>query len=214
MACSLAIVCASMAWSQLAVRVAVDSPFVTPSVTPVVAAAPVAHAPVALQRPRVTQPEDTVRRRKAVELSDWYYRRLAVHRYGSYAMIPLFAGEYILGQRLLSQKDGLYDGTRRVPIDGDLRRNHRIVAVGLATLFTSNTVTGLWNLWEARHDGSSGPKRTIHVLGMLAADAGFAVAGVMADNAVQRRPSDARAHRNVALASMAVSVGSVSLMWF
>lgn len=162
----------------------------------------------------VDVPDDTVRRRKAVTLSEWYTRRLTIHRYASYAMIPLFAAEFVLGQQLLNQKDGLYDGTRRIPIDGDVRKYHRIAAAGLGALFATNTVTGLWNLWDARNDGSSSTRRTVHVLSMLAADAGFAAAGAMAQNAVVRRPSDARAHRNVALASMGVAIGSVSLMWF
>lgn len=191
------------------------------------AVAPTTSEPLGLRQPRgpVAQAqalhieslpivEDTVARRKAVSLSDWYMRRLTIHRYASYAMLPLFVGEFVLGQKLLSQKDGIYDGTRRVPIDGDLRRNHRVVAVGLGTVFATNTVTGLWNLWEARNDGSKSTRRTVHVLSMLAADAGFAASGVMAQRAVQHRPSDARAHRNVALASMGVAIGSVSLMWF
>jgi hypothetical protein len=168
----------------------------------------------ALHRAVPTFADDTTTRRKAVSLSDWYVRRLAVHRYASYAMIPLFVGEFILGQQLLSQKDGVYDGTRRVPIDADLRRNHRVVAMGLGTVFATNTVTGLWNLWEARNDGSVSKRRTLHVLSMLTADAGFATAGVIGQRAVKHRPSDARAHRNVALASMGVAIGSVSLMWF
>lgn len=169
--------------------------------------------PVALTR-RDDTPQDTVRRRKAVVLSDWYARRLRIHRYGSYAMLPLFAGEFILGQKLLSQKDGVYDGTRRVPIDANLRRNHRSVAIGVGGLFALNTTTGLWNLWEARHDGSASKKRTLHVLSMLSADAGFALAGKMGSTAVHKRPSDARAHRNVALASIGLATFGTSLMWF
>src|SRR5215211_3028151 len=50
----------------------------------------------------VVAPTDTVRRRpRAVEYSDWYGRRLTIHRYGSYVMLPLFAGTYLLGDRLL-----------------------------------------------------------------------------------------------------------------
>src|SRR5439155_9138831 len=46
-------------------------------------------------------PDDTIRRR-AVEYSDWYYRRLLLHRWLSYAELPVFAAEYALGQRLIS----------------------------------------------------------------------------------------------------------------
>lgn len=129
-------------------------------------------------------------------------------------MLPLFAGQYVLGQRLLSQKDGVYDGARRVPIDANLRNTHRTVAMGVGAVFLVNTTTGLWNLWDARGDGASSGRRTLHVLSMLTADAGFVTAGLMADKAVKRRPSDARAHRNVALASMGVATFGASLMWF
>lgn len=170
--------------------------------------------PVALQAWRAEAIDDTTGRRHAVEISDWYGRRLTVHRYGSYLMLPLFAAEVLLGRELLAQKDAVDDGTRREPVDEGLRNTHRAVAVSLGALFVVNTTTGLWNLWDIRHDGSSSTRRTLHVLSMLAADAGFAVAGSMADTAVDGNPTDARAHRNVALASMGLATLGVSLMWF
>src|SRR5665213_2650132 len=46
---------------------------------------------------------DTPRvRPRAIEYSDWYNTRLTIHRWGSYTMLPLFAGEYYLGNRLLN----------------------------------------------------------------------------------------------------------------
>ena len=179
-----------------------------------VALRPVALRPVALRAVINGEPADSVRRRAAVALSDWYLRRLTVHRYGSYLMLPLFASEYLLGQRLLAQKDGLYDGTRRVPIDKSLRQTHRVVASSVGALFAINSTTGLWNLWDARADGSTSRRRTLHVLSMPAADAGFAATGFMVNRAVNQRPSDARAHRNVALASMGLATAGVTLMWF
>ena len=171
--------------------------------------------PVALQRMITEDVSDSIVRRKAVVISAWYERRLTMHRYGSYAMLPLFLGEFLLGQQLLTQKDGLFDGTRREPISASLRNTHRTVAYGLGALFAVNTTTGLWNLWDARKDGSSNARRTLHVLSMLGADAGFAYAGsVAAQRAVNRRPSDARTHRNIALASMGLSTVGVALMWF
>lgn len=158
--------------------------------------------------------QDTIRRPRAVVLSDWYVRRLTIHRYGSYAMLPLFATEFILGSRLLAQKEGVYDGTRRVPIDATLRRNHRMVAQGVGALFVVNTTTGLWNLWDARGDGSHSTRRTVHVLSMLGANAGFVITGLKGARAVDGRPSDARAHRNIALASMGLATTGVALMWF
>ena len=174
--------------------------------------------PVALRRlpvrdvPRIAI-GDTTKRQKAVVVSDWYGRRLTIHRYGSYVMLPLFIAQYLLGQELLSQKEGVWDGTRREPIDENLRNAHQAVAIGVGTLFVVNTTTGLWNLWEIRNDGGSS-RRTWHVLSMLGADAGFVAVGIMGSNAVDGNPADARAHRNVALASMGLATIGVSLMWF
>ena len=46
-------------------------------------------------------PGDTVRRRpRAIEVSDWYERRLRIHRYGAYATYPLFALTAVAGTQL------------------------------------------------------------------------------------------------------------------
>src|SRR5258707_13819211 len=46
-------------------------------------------------------PADTTRRRpKALDVSDWYYRRLEIHQWGSYAILPLFAFQYIPGNQI------------------------------------------------------------------------------------------------------------------
>lgn len=221
MTCTLALLCASL-WLS-------PTPSITPHATTPADTVPVdttAHltradsigprvlAPVALMRFDTVATADTTPRRRSVAISEWYSRRLTIHRYGSYVMLPLFAAEAVLGTRLLKQKDGVYDGTRRVPIDANLRDTHRAVAYGLGGLFAVNTTTGLWNLWDARKDGASSRRRTLHVLSMLAADAGFATAGYLGARAVDKRPSDARAHRNVALASVGLATMGVSFMWF
>ena len=171
--------------------------------------------PVALRATHRNAIGDTTQQRqKAVVISDWYVRRLTVHRYGSYVMLPLFVAQYLLGKELLAQKEGVWDGTRREPIDEDLRNTHRYVGIGIGTLFVVNTTTGLWNLWEIRNDGSNSTRRTLHVLSMLGADAGFVATGIMGSNAVDGRPPDARAHRNMALTSVGLATIGVSLMWF
>ena len=48
---------------------------------------------------------DTGARPKAIEYSDAYYTRLTIHRYASYAELPLFAAEYALGQRILNGQE-------------------------------------------------------------------------------------------------------------
>lgn len=148
---------------------------------------------------------DTVRPRRprAVEYSDWYARRLEVHRVASYTMLPLFAGEYVLGQRLLSTS----------PQPNWVRPSHIGVAYGLAALFTVNTVTGAWNLWDARHDESGRTRRVVHTALMLASEAGFAYTGSIAEQA-RGSLDGAHRHRNAALASMGLSVAGTGMMWF
>lgn len=159
---------------------------------------------------------DSVRRRpRAIETSDWYARRLTIHRYASYTMPPLFAVQYVLGQRLLNQKrDQLVTHTRLTPIDPTLRRNHRLAVAGISTLFTVNTVTGLWNLYDSRKAKQGRGQRIVHATTMLLADAGFVATGILGNRATNHGYAEARTHRNVALASMGVSLGGASLMWF
>jgi hypothetical protein len=158
------------------------------------------------------------RRVRAVEYSDWYARRLAVHRVASYAMLPLFVGEYVLGQRLIAQQNGAANGTDYVR--SSTRNLHQVTAGGIAALFGINTVTGLWNLYDARHDPAGRRLRVAHTALMLAADAGFAVTGIIAGNAKAHVTSNgdvtsnANAHRNAALVSMGIGTVGTAIMWF
>lgn len=137
----------------------------------------------------------------AVEYSDAYYTRLTIHRIGSYAMLPLFAGEYYLGDKLLNGSDNAEW----------IKPVHVGVAMGIGGLFTANTVTGLWNLWDARHDPNGRTLRILHTSLMLAADAGFALTPLFADDDDSGKLS---AHKNVALASMSVATLGTAIMWF
>lgn len=159
--------------------------------------------------------QDTVpRRRRAVAYSDAYATRLRIHRYASYTMLPLFATQYVLGNRLLTQKEDVFAGRRTVPVDPGLRSAHRAVAMGVATLFVVNTTTGLWNLVESRDNPNGRAVRRAHAIAMLAADAGFVAVAVLGARGTDGDPSDARRHRNVALGSIALSTGGAALMWF
>ena len=148
-----------------------------------------------------------------MEYSEGYGQRLTIHRWGSYVMLPLFVAQYALGDRLLQQKEDVFAGRRGGPPDAGLRRTHAIVAGGVGLLFVTNTVTGVWNMVEARHDPEGRTLRTIHGLTMLAADAGFVATGVMGSSSVDGTPADARAHRDVALASAGVAVVGAGMMW-
>lgn len=161
-------------------------------------------APLALTADRLT-PTDTIRRRRprAIEYSDWYARRLTIHRIGSYTMIPLFAAEYALGQRLLSTS----------PRPAWVRPTHIGVAVGTAALFGVNTITGAWNLWDSRHDENGRTRRIVHTALMLASEAGFAYTGAIAGDAHEELDA-AHRHKNAALASMGISIVGTGMMWF
>ena len=107
---------------------------------------------------------DTPRvRPRAIEYSDWYSRRLTIHRWGSYTMLPLFAGEYYIGDRLLNG----------VNVPSWYKPAHVGIAGALGVLFTVNTATGAWNLWDSRADPASRTLRYVHTGLMLASDAGF-----------------------------------------
>ena len=153
-----------------------------------------------------TAAADTGGRPRAIEYSNGYYTRLTIHRYASYAELPLFAAEYALGQRILSgQETGDFASSGTVSA-------HRVVAGSLGVLFAVNTVTGLWNLYEARHDPAGRTRRYVHALSMLAAGAGFLYTASLAGDAREEQ-SSANQHRNAALVSMGVATASTLMMW-
>jgi hypothetical protein len=151
---------------------------------------------------------DTVKRKrpKSIEYSDAYYTRLTIHRVASYAELPLFATEYVLGERLLKEERTGF------PSQG-LKTAHTTVALGLGALFTVNTVTGVWNLWDSRNDPSGRTRRLIHSIAMLGADAGFAWAGASGGGAKDSQ-SGANNHRTIAVSSMALATAGTAMMWF
>jgi len=141
----------------------------------------------------VPAPRDTM-----IEYSAFYYKRLTVHRWASYTMLPLFAAQYYVGSRLYSASAGAdEDGNK------DL---HEMLAAGTAGLFAVNTVTGLWNLWDGRRDPNDRGRRVTHAVLLLIADAGFVATGILADEAEDGAAGGgASTHRAVAIGSMAVS---------
>jgi hypothetical protein len=143
------------------------------------------------------------RRAKAVEYSDWYYRRLQVHKWGSYVELPVFAAEYWLGNRLISRDE--------VPASW-VKPTHSAVAGVLGGLFTLNTLTGVWNLYDSRHDTDQRALVWSHSALMLAADAGFGITGLLAGNA-KHTTADANRHRNAAVVSIGLATAGTALMW-
>jgi hypothetical protein len=143
-------------------------------------------------------------RRRAVEHSAWYYRRLTIHKVASFATIPLFVTEYVLG-------DKLFKGTA----SSSTKSAHGAVAGGIGVLFGVNSLTGGWNLWDSRHESAGRARRMTHGLLMLASDAGFLATAALApeefgdDGGSNRRST----HRAVAISSMGVAAASYLMMY-
>ncbi len=171
-------------------------------------------APLGVTLIGVTLSGDSTSRPRAIEFGEAYAVRLRIHRYGSYVMLPLFATQYALGSRLLKQREDIAAGTRMEGVSHSLNRAHLYTALGVGTLFVSNTTTGLWNLYDNRHNPDHRGIRTAHVLTMLLADAGFVVTGHMGSNAPTGSVGYARRHHYFAVGSMAIATVGASMMWF
>lgn len=150
-------------------------------------------------------PADTVRRvrAKAVVYSDAYQTRLMVHRTLSWTMIPLFAVSYFSG-------DQLFKSGSSAPAWA--RKTHAPAATGAAILFTAQSITGYWNLWESRHIAQGRTRRIVHSVLFTTASAGFAYAGSKLANDAEQSQVKRQEHRNIALGSMGVSTMSWLLM--
>ncbi|MDQ8146803.1 MAG: hypothetical protein P3A31_02790 [Gemmatimonadota bacterium] len=139
----------------------------------------------------------------AFEYSAAYYTRLDIHRWGSYAMLPLFAFQYLAGRELFEKSAAAPEWAR----DG-----HGVAAGAVAGLFAVNTVTGVWNLWEGRNDPQDRGRKVFHAVLMLAADAGFTATGLLADDA-EESLTRRQTHRSVALASIGMAtIGYASML--
>jgi hypothetical protein len=150
---------------------------------------------------------DTVRRRpRAVEVSDAYEMRLRIHRYAAYTMIPLFVAQSVAGNQLyVADQSGS-------PRPGWAQTTHSLGAAGLGTLFTVNTVTGLWNLWESRDNEAGRTKRWIHSALLLGSDAGFTWAGIKLASDAKNSSSARDQHRRVSYISMGVALAGYAVM--
>ncbi len=184
-----------------------------PDTLPAPATGPIAQ-PAGIGAPRtvdaVAADTDTVpRRRKAVEISDAYATRLKIHYIASFATIPIFAAQAIVGEQLYHNEQNGY------PPSTGLRNTHDAIAVTLGALFVTNTVTGSMNWWETRHEEKGRTWRTVHAALMLLADAGFAYTATLGEKAKFNGGSnvDRDNHREWAEGSAAVALASYIMMW-
>ena len=142
-------------------------------------------------------------RPKIIEVSDWYSRRLTIHRYVFYATIPVFALQWESGKEL-------YDKSRAAPTWA--KTFHRVGATALAGMFTVNTVTGAWNWWDSRAVTQDRVFRTIHALTMLGVDAAFTYTGAQLSNEAETSAQKRREHINVALYGIGITAISGTAM--
>lgn len=145
------------------------------------------------------------RRRKAFEYSDAYATRLKIHKWASYATIPLFVAQGVTGEEM-------YRSYRTGTAPAAWARNtHGALAGTLGALFAVNTVTGGLNLWEGRNNPNGRTRRFIHSFLMLAADGGFALTAALAENERYSQAGRDR-HKNAAIISGSAALGSYLIM--
>ena len=146
-----------------------------------------------------TSPPPTV----AFEYSDGYRLRAKIHKVSSFATLPLFGAEAIVGQ-------SLYDD----PTSGK-KDAHLAIAAGIGALFAVNTTTGVWNLIEARKDPSHRTRRWVHGLMMLGADAGFLATAALGPESEHGESEGSRStHRAVAFTSIGLATAGYLIMLF
>jgi hypothetical protein len=164
-------------------------------------------AQLLLAVPSDTPPPD-VRPRprvKAVEVSEWYSRRLTLHRRLSYATLPVFAFQLAAGSEIWDKGPAAPQWART---------GHRVGAATLAGIFTVNTVTGVWNMWDSRAVEEGRARRYFHATSMLLADAGFTWAGARLSEQAETSSRKRSLHRTVALSSTGLALVSGLIMKF
>jgi len=115
-----------------------------------------------LPEPPSASPQAPTPHPKAFSYSQGYATRQKIHKYASFATLPLIVSEAIVGQKLINDRS-----------NSSLRSAHSGLTAGIAGLFGFESVTGVWNMLEARKNPSGHGKRMFHGILMLAADAGF-----------------------------------------
>jgi hypothetical protein len=182
-----------------------DTSVVAPSTEPT---SIVATAPVGVTSSPLAG-ADTVRRRpRAIEVSDAYALRLRIHKLASYTMIPLFVVQSVAGNQLYQADQS---GGRRPSWASNV---HSAGAAGLGALFTINTVTGLWNLWDSRAVEEGRGRKLVHSALMLASDAGFTYSGIKLASDAKNSPSGRDQHRRISYISMGAALAGYGIMLF
>jgi len=148
--------------------------------------------------------DDQGQRPVAIEYSDAHETRAKIHKYVSWAALPLMATEFALGEKLYNDPDSLNSSSRGV---------HGAVGAGLIGVFGVQSVTGVWNLVES-NQAPGRTKRLVHGLMMLAAEGGFVAAAVTAPGHrnLVTFDADKATHRDIAIVSLSVGTAGYLLM--
>jgi len=145
-------------------------------------------------------------RPKAFEYSEAYHTRDRIHHLASYAMLPLFAAQAFIGQKLYNNS---------ADPSPSLKSWHGVMADAILGLFAVNSITGVWNWLEGRKDPNAGARRTIHAFLMLAADAGFVATAMTSPEthtAAGRVISDSGKRQHAWLAYASVSTATIGYL--
>lgn len=150
-------------------------------------------------------PQSPAPRVAAFEYSDAYQTRAKIHKYASFATLPLFATEFALGQSLYN-----------TPSDGK-KSAHVAIGTSIIGLYGVQGVTGVMNLLEAKKDPNPDGKtrRLTHAILMLASGAGFAITPMVAPghrDELEMGSSSASTHRAVAFTSIGIGTAGYLLM--
>ncbi len=141
----------------------------------------------------------------AIEYTEGHETRAKIHKYASWATLPLMGTEWWLGQKLYDDPNSINSGNRGV---------HGAVGSALIGFFAVQSVTGIWNLIDEK-SAPGNTKRLIHGILMLGAEGGFIAAAVSAPghdrNNLINFDANKATHRNIALVSF--GVGTAGYVW-
>ena len=176
----------------------VDAPLVAASATPLADA-------IALEGARLAADPQGARP-VAIEYSEAHETRAKIHKYSSWATLPLMATEFALGESLYNDPNVLTSSQKGV---------HGAVGAALIGFFGVQSVTGMWHLMESK-DAPGGKKRMVHGLLMLAAEGGFVASALTAPSTsrsgLPNFVANKATHRNIAIVSMGVGTAGYLLM--
>jgi hypothetical protein len=178
--------------------VSIDTPPAAVSTTPIADF-------IAREAPALAlDPQD--QRPVAIEYSDAHETRAKIHKYASWATLPLMGAEFALGEKLYNDTNSETDSLRGV---------HGAVGAGLIGLFGVNSVTGLWNLLES-NQAPGHTKRLVHGIMMLAAEGGLVASAASAPghsrNSLGTIDTNKATHRDIAFVSIGVGTAGYLLM--